>query len=92
MSDALIAKIEELIAVTRAASIPVRERWLDAEGIAAMLSFKPRYVLENLSCRPDFPKPLRLDGTGHPRWKASEVLDWAARQRDLTGGRPRAVA
>lgn len=60
MSDALIAKIEELIAVTRAASLPVRERWLDAEGIAAMLSFKPRYVLENLSCRPDFPKPLRL--------------------------------
>lgn len=30
MSDALIAKIEELIAVTRAASIPVRERWLAA--------------------------------------------------------------
>jgi predicted DNA-binding transcriptional regulator AlpA len=92
MTEELLQKFDELISVTRAASLPVRERWLDAEGVAALISFKPRYVLENLSCRPDFPRPLRLDGTGHPRWKAGEVLDWATRQRNATGGRPRATA
>lgn len=77
MSEVLIAKLDELIAATKAAAIPLESRWLDAEGVAALLSFKPRYVLEHLSCREDFPKPMRVDRTGHPRWRVTDIEDWA---------------
>lgn len=76
--DALIAKFDELIAATRAASLPVRERWLDAEAAAALLSITPSTFVRHYACRPDFPKPLRV---GHPRWKAAEVLQWAEDRR-----------
>lgn len=72
-------RLDEQIAATRAASVPLRDRWLDAAGIGALLSHPARYVLERLAPRPDFPRPLR---EGHPRWKASEVLEWAERARD----------
>lgn len=75
----IIEKLDELIAATRAAGVPLRDRWLDAAGIGMLLSYPARYVLERLAPRPDFPKPLR---EGHPRWKAAEVLEWAERTRD----------
>ena len=79
MQDEIIAaKLDELIAATKAAAVPVLERWLDSEGVAALLSQEKRYVLERLAPRPDFPKPLR---EGQPRWKASEVLEWAEQRR-----------
>lgn len=31
--------------------------------------------------RPDFPKPLRLDGKGHARWFQEEVKAWFRSQR-----------
>jgi predicted DNA-binding transcriptional regulator AlpA len=77
--EAIVAKFDELIAATRAASLPLRDRWLDAAGVGALLSHPMRYVLERLAPRPDFPRPLR---EGHPRWKASEVLEWAERTRN----------
>jgi hypothetical protein len=77
--DAIIQRLEELIAVTKAAAIPVTERWLDAAGIGALISQEPRYVLSRLACRPDFPKANR---TGHPRWKAAEVLQWMEDTRE----------
>lgn len=73
----VIAKLDELIAVAKAAAIPFEEQWMDADGIAAMLKFKPRYVSEKLASREDFPKPMRIDGTGHPRWRAVEIAQWA---------------
>lgn len=79
MSDErIIEKLEELIASQKTTSIPLRERWLDARGVGALLCQEPRYVLERLAPRPDFPKPMR---EGQPRWKASEVLEWADDQR-----------
>lgn len=78
---AILAKIDELIAAQRAASVPIEYRWLDADGVASMLSLKPRYVLERLSYREDFPAPMRVDGTGHPRWLASEIQAWALTHR-----------
>jgi predicted DNA-binding transcriptional regulator AlpA len=79
--NAIITKLDELIAATRAASIPVRERWLDAIGVGALLGYSGQHVRERLACRKDFPKPARIDG-GHARWKAAEVLAWFERQRD----------
>ena len=81
MSDErIIEKLDELIATQKATTIPLRDRWLDAKGVAALLSQEPRYVLERLAPRPDFPKPLR---EGQPRWKASEILEWADERRQL---------
>jgi len=77
-SDAILERLDKLIVATTAAGIPFRKRWLDATGVAALLSVSTRTVLERLAHRADFPAPIRF---GHPRWKASEVLEWAERHR-----------
>lgn len=64
-------------------------RWLDAAGIGALLSLSSRHVRERLALRPDFPRPLRIAGVGHPRWREDEVLEWAERQRQRALGRQR---
>ena len=79
--DQVIEKLDELIAAVKANSIPIAHRWLDADAAGAMLGYKPRQFRERIACRPDFPKPMRLDGTGHPRWLASELIEWARKQR-----------
>ena len=56
--------------------------WLDADGIGRMLSLSARHVRERIACQPDFPKPLRIGGLGHPRWLASEIQEWAIAQRE----------
>jgi predicted DNA-binding transcriptional regulator AlpA len=82
MSDAVVAKLDELLAAMRAASIPDDKRWLDVDAVAARLSYKPRYVRETLMLRPDFPKPMRADSSGHPRWLASDIHEWALKRRE----------
>lgn len=66
-------------------------KWLDAAGIGALLSLSSRQVRERLALRPDFPRPLRIAGVGHPRWREDEVLEWAERERQRTAGRERAA-
>jgi len=78
--ESILERLDRLIVATTAAGIPFRKRWLDATGVAALLSVSPRTVLERLARRADFPAPIRF---GHPRWKASEVLEWAEQQRQL---------
>jgi len=77
----LAQKIDELIAATKAAAIPLDARWLDADQVGALLGYSGRQVLERIACRKDFPRPLRLNGHGHPRWLASEVQRWASAER-----------
>lgn len=79
--SAVMSRLDELVIATKASIIPFGERYIDADGIALMLHFKPRYVLEVLTKRPGFPAPLRVDGTGHPRWKVAEISAWAETQR-----------
>lgn len=83
-SYAMLSKLDELIAATKAATF--KDRWLDAIEVGAMLSQNPRYVLQRLAPRPDFPKSLRI---GQPRWKASEVMEWADTQREKSTRKPR---
>jgi predicted DNA-binding transcriptional regulator AlpA len=70
-------------------TIPIEILWLDADGVGRMLGYDAREIRERIACRPDFPKPSRIGGTGKPRWNAAEVDAWMRVQRDLTGGRPR---
>jgi len=88
--DPITSKLDELIAVMKSASLPFKDRWLDASGVGALLGYSGRHVAERIACKPDFPRPVRLDG-GHPRWKAAEVLAWAETKRDSSQGRPRAA-
>jgi len=75
MTDAIIAeKLDELIRVTREAALG--DRYLDAEGVAALLSYSYTYTRDNVVHQADFPRPLRM-GDGHPRWLKSDVLKWA---------------
>lgn len=91
--DVIAQKLDELIAATKAASMPVKERWLDAAGVAALLTLSERYIVERLAPKPSFPRPLRCGGTGHPRWKAAEILAWAEQERSRgTGRRTRRAA
>lgn len=79
MSDeAIITKLDELIAATRASAVPIRDRWIDAATAAALLSIAPATFLDTYACRPDFPRPMRV---GHPRWRASEILEWCESRR-----------
>lgn len=63
--------------------------WLTAEGVGKMLSMPARAIRERVALLPNFPKPLRIDGTGHPRWREDEVARWAELERQRTGGRAR---
>lgn len=55
--------------------------WLDAAGVGQMIGHTARQVRERIALRPDFPRPVRIGGTGHPRWNAAEVDAWMRRQR-----------
>ena len=79
MTDAVSEKLDELIAVVRASSVPDEFRWLSAKSAAAMLDMEPRQFAERVACLPSFPKPAR---PGHPRWKASEIDEWMRTRRD----------
>lgn len=74
----VIEKLDEVIAALRAGSGPTADRWLDPAAAAAYLSIGKRQFLERIAVLPGFPTPLRV---GHPRWKASEVAEWAEVQR-----------
>lgn len=72
--------LTKIVGMLTAAAIPPKLRWLDADGVGAMLGYSAQHVRERLACKADFPKASRPDG-GHPRWKAAEVDEWMERQR-----------
>lgn len=77
--------------------IPLSVDLWDLETIARYLKKSPSRVRQTFTCRPDFPKPIRLpteDGHAHPLWKALEVIAWAEAHREVDDdpvrtGRPR---
>lgn len=82
MTDTLlITKLDELIAATRAATIPVDVRLWDAQQISAYLCVSARHAAERYAMRPDFPRPICLPTANGERatrrWKATEVIEWA---------------
>lgn len=73
MTDPVLEKLDELIRVTRESSLP--DRYLDAEGVAAVLGFSYTYTRDRIVHLPGFPKPLKM-GDGHSRWLYSAVIKW----------------
>lgn len=71
---------------------PSSTAWLDAAGVGKLLSLSTRVVRERLAARVDFPRPLRIDGVGHPRWRRDEVLEWAEKERQRVEGHARATS
>lgn len=97
LAETLSEKLDQLISATKAAAVPLDLRWIDISDICAMLGFNRTKVSTEVVCRADFPAPVRLGGTSHPRWKATEVSAWISAQRDNShqkpqGGRPRRAA
>ena len=71
--------------------LPLHATWLTADGVGKMLGWRDgRQVRERIACTPEFPKALRINGSGHPLSRADEVAEWANREREKCIGRPRA--
>jgi predicted DNA-binding transcriptional regulator AlpA len=79
-SESIAAALDR---IARAAAIPISAKWLDTAGVGAILGYKAAQVRDRISVQPGFPVPLRING-GHPRWKASEILEWAEAERERT--------
>lgn len=64
-------------AIRQVAQIPTDRRLWSLATIAAFLEYEEVYVANEIVKRPDFPRPTKIGGTGHPRWKAGDVMAWA---------------
>lgn len=56
-------------------------RWLGTAKVAEKIDATPRQVRERFAVLPDFPKPSRPGGTGHPKWREDEIDEWMERYR-----------
>ena len=82
-----------------ASEIAVRkdpESLMDAEDVGAYLKCSARYVLEDYSLAPGFPKAIRLTGPdgrrSNPRWRRQDIRNWVdshTNGRSKLGGCPR---
>ncbi len=85
----LLEKLDTLIAAVQASA--TTDRWLSAADACVLLGYNEQVFRERICTIPGFPKALRLNGVGHPRWLRSEILDWATEHRDQPLGRRRAA-
>lgn len=77
--------IDRIIAAVRAAaSAGERDLW-GYDEIAAYSKYERNYVVNTIVCLPGFPRPVNvLHDAGrkaHPRYVASEVMDWFEARR-----------
>lgn len=77
-------------------AVPIEYAVWDVQDVAGYLRKSPQVVRERIVCIPDFPRPIRTPSTrggkissGHPTWKAIEVIRWNEGHRDMNPGRPR---
>lgn len=84
----LSIKLDQILAATREAAIPLDARLWDAEQIGEYLHVSARQVAERYAIRPEyrFPEPIILpteSGRNNPRrWNAAEVIAWAEARRE----------
>lgn len=83
----LITKLASALAKQLRPIIPIDIDLWDVETIAHVLKRSDDQVRERVVCLPDFPKAIRLPavsgGRSRPLWKASEVLAWAEKYREV---------
>lgn len=87
--EQILSTLKEVVAAINANAAP--DRWLPAADACMLLGYNEQVFRERICAIPGFPKALRLNGIGHPRWLRSEILDWAAEHRDRPCGRKRAA-
>ena len=88
--DAITSRLDQLISVMldRKAAPPIDlavTLW-NTTDVAEYLKVSYRYASEYVVTHHTFPNALRLPNKngrkGHPRWYASEVVEWAARYQE----------
>jgi len=80
-----IAQLAAEIAKRITPSIPIDVALWDAETIGEYLHVSAAYVKGSYAPLPDFPKAHRLpsaNGKGHPRWKATQIIEWANKYQE----------
>lgn len=63
-------------AIRQVAQIPTERRLWSVRTIAAFADLSESHVAQKIVNREDFPRPSKIDGVGHPRWPAGEVMAW----------------
>lgn len=79
MDADIIDKLAEKIAGYMSPRVPVKDMMWSVNDIANFLNYSPRTVRDFVK-KGDFPPPYRIK-VGHPRWKASDVKQWAEQFR-----------
>lgn len=68
---------------------------LDAADVAGLIKCSPRYLAEEVSRSPGFPKAIRFAGPNgrrsNARWQRRDIMEWIESQKTHQGrvGRPR---
>jgi hypothetical protein len=82
-----MTKLTAMLAEQLKPRIPVEIDLWDTKTIASFLKRSDDQVRERVVCLPDFPKAIRLPaesgGRARPLWKATEVLAWAEKYREV---------
>lgn len=78
MTEAVLAALHELIDVTRGSR---DDGCMRLGALAEFLDMSKDHVEKRIITRPDFPRPVRLNGVGHPRWLRSDVRAWVRSQQ-----------
>ncbi len=95
MSDVNIEEFAKQIAGHVRPAVPIEHALWDTQDIAGYMRKSAQVVRERIACLPNFPQPIRVPSkrgdkmiSGHPLWKAKEVIDWTESHREKIG-RPR---
>lgn len=80
MTDDILT-LARAIAAHMPPTIPVDVALWSTADCAAYLRISESSFQQRVACLPGFPQAIRLPRatghTGHPRWKAREVIEWA---------------
>lgn len=76
--EPVLAALHELVAIARGQRT---DGWVGLKSVAAHLDMSYDYVEKKIVTQPTFPLPARVNGTGHPRWRLSEVDRWMQTQQ-----------
>lgn len=86
-ATAIIERLDELILTIKGRLLS--DRWIGPAEVANMLGYGTRTFAERIALRADFPKAMRIDGDGNPRWLFSEVMEWARAQQEASHRKPK---
>ena len=82
----MIDKLARAVAAHMPPAIPIEIALWSSADCAAYLRISDTNFGQRVACLPGFPQAIRLPRatghTGHPRWNAREVVEWAERYQE----------